>query len=116
MEKTGTEYVKERLDSIQETEQRLVSFLATFAQVIEKMHDTHVELLDRDGEDDGGEDGAEAQSVKTLISKCYEDLSFASVHLRRELKLLELKLPLPSNLSKKASDVNNEKLKQLLKE
>lgn len=54
--------------------------------------------------------------MKTLISKCYEDLSFASVHLRRELKLLELKLPLPSNLSKKASDVNNEKLKQLLKE
>ena len=111
MEKTDTEYVRERLESIHETEQRLVSFLATFAQVVEKVHDTHVELLDKEGDEQEEED---EKSVQSLVSKCYDDLSFASVHLRRELKLLEVKLPLPPGLSKKASDVNNEKLKRLL--
>jgi hypothetical protein len=54
------------------------------------------------------------KKMKQLIDNCYDDLSNASVHLRRELKLLELKLPLPPNLSKKASGTNNQKLKQLL--
>lgn len=109
---TDTEYVRERLDAIQETEQRLVSFLGTFAEVMEKVEETHVELLDKEaGAGDGDGDG---ETVQQLMSRCYEDLSFASVHLRRELKLLEVKLPLPAGLSKKASDVNNEKLRRLL--
>ncbi|ODQ44087.1 hypothetical protein PICMEDRAFT_74925 [Pichia membranifaciens NRRL Y-2026] len=111
-EQTDTEYVRERLDAIQETEQRLVSFLGTFAEVMEKVEETHVELLDKEaGAGDGDGDG---ETVQQLMSRCYEDLSFASVHLRRELKLLEVKLPLPAGLSKKASDVNNEKLRRLL--
>lgn len=107
---TDTEYVRERLDAIQETEQRLVSFLGTFAEVMEKVEETHVELLDKEA---GAGDG-DGETVQQLMSRCYEDLSFASVHLRRELKLLEVKLPLPAGLSKKASDVNNEKLRRLL--
>lgn len=146
-------YVKERLQSIQETEKRLVSFLSNFAEFIDKVHDTHLELLEKrqkkaagtehrangigfhddDGDDlmddDDDEEDEEdeenenteagvldSEPVKEIIDKCYDDLSFASIHLRRELKLLDLKLPLPPNLSKKASDVNNEKLKQLLQD
>lgn len=125
MEGRDLDYVKERLESIQETEQRLVSFLSSFSKLVDKIHDTHVEMtindqdkkksqdFDEFDETDDNNDSKD-NNVKELINKCYDDLSFSSIHLRRELKLLELKLPLPPNLSKKASDINNEKLKQLI--
>lgn len=107
-DKNEIEYVRERLQSINDTERRLVSFLGNFATLIDTIHDKHVSLID--GEQKQGRE----EQINELINNCYDDLSYSSIHIRRELKLLELKLPLPPNLSKKASDVNNQKLKQLL--
>ncbi|KAG0684416.1 hypothetical protein C6P42_002787 [Pichia californica] len=107
----NTDYVKERIDSIHQTELKLVSFLSNMAQLVDTVHDSHVNMI---SDDNNNKSITESDKVKQLIGNCYEDLSFASVHIRRELKYLELKLPLPPNLSKKASDLNNEKLKQLI--
>lgn len=105
----------------------------TGAVVNGKSHETNGSvdgMEDDDDDDDDDEDmedkiraangvrrdnlAEQEKKMKQLIDNCYDDLSNASVHLRRELKLLELKLPLPPNLSKKASGTNNQKLKQLL--
>lgn len=102
-------YVKERIGSIHETEKKLVSFLDNFAELLEKMHSVQSVVDEAEQSKAGGE-----EEIKGLINECYDDISFASVHLRRELKLLDAKLPLPPNVSKKASDVNNDKLKHLL--
>lgn len=105
-------YVAERIQSIQSTEQKLVAFLEGFSNLLEATEKAHTDI-DTDNAATGS-DREQEQEIKDIIDQCYTDISYASVHLRRELKLLDVKLPLPPNLSKKASDVNNEKLKQLL--
>lgn len=108
-------YVAERIKSIQSTEQKLVEFLEGFSKLLESTHDAHANINHSNNDDDDDHDDTDKeQEIKDIIDKCYTDISYASVHLRRELKLLDVKLPLPPNLSKKASDANNEKLKQLL--
>jgi hypothetical protein len=100
------DYVAERIKSIESTEKRLVDFLDGVGHLVDTIHEAHInntnDSIDKEKE------------IKNIVNTCYDDISYASVHLRRELKLLDIKLPLPPNLSKKASDLNNEKLKQLL--
>lgn len=105
VQNTDTEYVQKRLESITETETKLVDFLDGFAVLLNKLHDKHNNL---------SKDNADCEDINSTIDKCYDDLSYASIHLRRELKLLEMNLPIPSNLSKKATNINNDKLHKLI--
>lgn len=134
--RVDTAYVRERIRSIHNTEMKLVSFLDNFSQLLNSMHDIKVDdnstededhhIQASDSDEDMEIDGRKERKsssltveeqetkMKQLIDNCYSDLSYASVHLRRELKLLEMKLPLPPNLSKKSVGANEKKLQQLL--
>ena len=95
-------YINKRIESIHNTELTLISFLNNYSQLINK-----IEQLNNGENNDTTE-------ITSLIDQCYKDLSHSSISLRKELKLLELKLPLPYNLNKKSSNTNNNKLNTLL--
>lgn len=113
--------VRERIESIEKVERRLVGFLENYGRLLDAIQKEGKDQTSSGGDgkeygdsdiDDGGDNSDKA---KQLIDKCYEDLSFVSINLRREMKLQQATLPLPPNLPKMAPDVNTNKLKSLLR-
>lgn len=97
-------YINKRIESIHNTELTLISFLNNYSQLINK-----IEKLNNGESHDN-----DTKEITSIIDQCYKDLSNSSISLRKELKLLELNLPLPYNLNKKSSNTNNNKLNTLL--
>lgn len=107
----SSEYIKKRLDSLDDIDQHIVSFLGNMSETV----DTLQRLKQTN-------DTTLTDKFKHNVNDSYADLSFAATHLRREIRFLGRRMQshknedgftmLPAQISKKATWVNNAKLRE----
>lgn len=92
--------VAERIQSITQAETNLQQFLASFSELLNVIHDNK-------------ENPQSPKAYQALVDQCYSHLSAATVIMRRELKLKD-QIGVPPNLHKRATNINDDKINQLL--
>lgn len=94
------ENIAERIESITVAENHMQQFLASFSDLLKAIHDNK-------------ENPQSPSEYKSIVDSCYSHLSSTAVILRREVKLRD-QIGVPPNLHKRATNINDDKIKQLL--
>lgn len=92
--------VRERIESITQAEVHMQQFLASYSELLKVVHDNK-------------ENPQAAREYKSIVDSCYAHLSSTAIIMRREMKLRE-QIGVPPNLHKRATNINQDKIKQLL--
>ncbi|GMM28522.1 hypothetical protein DAMA08_012380 [Martiniozyma asiatica (nom. inval.)] len=105
MSAPGSGSLRAKLDEIHQIELHIGSFLDNFADLLNALHD------------DKATGASDNDKHQELLTNCYKEINNMSDKLKNELNLLlENKNILPPHLHKKASNINNQKINNLLKD
>lgn len=94
------ESITERIESITQAENHVQLFLASFSELLKVIHDNK-------------ENPQSVSEYKSIVDSCYSHLSSSAIILRREVKLRD-QIGIPPNLHKRATNINEDKINQLL--
>ncbi|ODV83765.1 hypothetical protein CANARDRAFT_9328 [[Candida] arabinofermentans NRRL YB-2248] len=106
-------FIKSRLDSLHSIDSKIVTLLDNLSSTVENL---------KDGKLTG--DKQNVENFRDNMSQFYNNLSFTSINLRKEVKILDNRINsqlnnsnlLPIQVNKKATWVNEDKMKQEIEE